>query len=147
MTRERASEILKLYEWQASGCWVARTPRPKIAAETPEEAEEIGETWRQMDGSTCRYDAVAQIAKRGYTPDPLFAGVFPCGIAYADKRREKHGDWMKVAFLPYSSLELEIRDPASDLLPRIRKDAAKIQARRGEPFEIDSCGQTVVLGE
>ena len=49
--------------------------------------------------------------------------------------------------LLFSTLELEIRAPKSDLLPIIREDAAKIQARRGESYVVSGCGQTVLLGE
>ena len=77
----------------------------------------------------------------------LFAGVYPCGVVYADKQREKGGDYARCAFLSYSSLQLQIeRDCPAVLRDEIIKDAAAIQARRGERFSISSCGQSVVLG-
>lgn len=78
--------------------------------------------------------------------DHLFVGVFPAGISYADRSREEHGDYMKVAFLPFDSLELVVYKPKSPLLALIRADAAKIAARRGESYQVSSSGQTVRLG-
>lgn len=78
--------------------------------------------------------------------DRLFIGIFPTGISYADRATEEHGDYAKVAFLSYESLELEIRRPRSPLLPLIREDAARMQARRGEDFQVSTAGQTVRLG-
>jgi hypothetical protein len=78
--------------------------------------------------------------------DRLFVGVYPAGFVYADRAREEHGDYKKVAFLPYSTLELEVRDPKSPLLALVRAHAAKIQARRGEQYVVSGAGQTVLLG-
>lgn len=76
----------------------------------------------------------------------LFAGVFPAGIGYCDTSKEEDGDFLSVAFLPFASLELDVRRPRSPLLPLIREDAAKIIARRGEQYQVSTCGQTVLLG-
>lgn len=77
----------------------------------------------------------------------LFSGCYPCGIVYADRHREKHGDYARLAFLPYSTLELEIEaDCPAELRVRIEADAAHIQSRRGERFQVSSSGQTVMLG-
>jgi hypothetical protein len=84
--------------------------------------------------------------RRTALPDALFIGVFPGGIVYCDRTQEEHGDYRKVAFLGYRSLELQVYQPESALLPRIRKDAAEMQAQRGRQFAISACGQTVTLG-
>jgi hypothetical protein len=77
----------------------------------------------------------------------LFIGVFPCGISYADRKVEEHGDYKRLAFLPYSSLELEwFKGCPESLRGRIIADAAKIQARRGEDFQISAVGQKIRLG-
>ena len=79
--------------------------------------------------------------------DRLFVGVFPTGISYADRSREKHGDYARCAFLPFGSLKLEIEhDCPAALRALIVKDAAKIQARRGEQYVVSGSGQTVLLG-
>lgn len=79
--------------------------------------------------------------------DRLFIGVFPGGISYADCHREEHGDYAKLAFLPFDTLQLEIKqDCPADLRTRIEADAATIQSRRGESFQISGCNQTVMLG-
>jgi hypothetical protein len=79
--------------------------------------------------------------------DRLFIGVFPCGISYADRKVEEHGDYKRLAFLSYSRLELEwFKGCPESLRGQIIADAAKIQARRGEDFQISTVGQTIRLG-
>jgi hypothetical protein len=79
--------------------------------------------------------------------DPLFSGVFPTGISYCDRRVEEHGDYKRCALLSFSTLELDIRKGcSSDLKARIIEDAAKIQARRGEQYQVSGSGQTITLG-
>jgi hypothetical protein len=39
--------------------------------------------------------------------DRLFIGNYPCGIVYADRHNEEHGDYKRLAFLPYDGMELE----------------------------------------
>ena len=78
----------------------------------------------------------------------LFAGIFPCGIVYADRRCEIDGDYATCAFLFYRTLALEFDASCpDDLRPYIEADAALIQVRRGEDFQVSACGQTVRLGE
>lgn len=77
----------------------------------------------------------------------LFIGVYPGGIVYADRLREKHGDYARLAFLPYDTLRLQVEaDCPPELIPRIQADAETMQSRCGEAFQISSCGQTVILG-
>lgn len=76
----------------------------------------------------------------------LFIGVYPAGLVYADRAIEEHGDYAKVAFLSYASLELTVYRDRSPLLPLVREDAARMQARRGEEFQVSTAGQTVRLG-
>lgn len=86
---------------------------------------------------------------RDEVTERLFIAVFPTGIGYADRKRERHGDYMQLAFLPFSSLELEWAKNTTvpaNLRAAILKDAAKIQAKRGEQFSVSASGQTVKLG-
>jgi hypothetical protein len=76
----------------------------------------------------------------------LFIGLYPAGIVYADKRREVHRDWKRVAFMSYRKLLLEVDDEYSDLLPLIKEHAAQIQALKGCEYTVSTCGQTVLLG-
>ncbi len=78
--------------------------------------------------------------------DPLFIGCFPTGLSYADKRREVGGDWLRVAFLPFNILALEVFDEGSDLLPAIKADAAIMAAMKGKEYQVSTSGQTVLLG-
>ena len=48
---------------------------------------------------------------------------------YADRAIEEHGDYAKVAFLSYASLDLTVYCDHSPLLPLVREDAARMQAR------------------
>lgn len=80
--------------------------------------------------------------------DRIFCGVYPCGLVYADRSREKHGDYVRLAFLPYHTLELELeRDCPAELRADIEASAAAMQAKRGQPFAISTTGQYVRLGE
>lgn len=79
--------------------------------------------------------------------DRLFIGIYPTGIAYADRQREVAGDYQRLAFLSFATLQLDIESFCpTDLALRIRADAVSIQARRGEAFQISTAGQTVRLG-
>lgn len=40
--------------------------------------------------------------------DRLFIGWYPGGIVYADRKRERHGDYAPLAFLAYDTLELSV---------------------------------------
>jgi len=77
----------------------------------------------------------------------IFAGTFPGGVVFADRTVQQAGDYQRLAFLPYRSLELEIeKDCPPELAEEIRLAAAPIQERRGGEFRISATGQTVVLG-
>lgn len=81
--------------------------------------------------------------------DRLFIGVFPTGFSYADKKRERHGDYMTLARLPFSTLELEWAPKTTvslGLREEIIRHARGIQARRGEEYQVSTSGQTVTLG-
>ncbi|MDR5727276.1 MAG: hypothetical protein RB191_07390 [Terriglobia bacterium] len=77
----------------------------------------------------------------------IFIGIYPAGIVYADRTVEIDGDYARLAFLPYSTLELEFsRTCPAELKSEIRDSAALIQAKRGQAFRISECGQSVMLG-
>lgn len=81
------------------------------------------------------------------TNERIFAGIFATGISYADRRREKHGDYAPLAFLAFDTLTLRFeRDCPPDMRREIAADAQGIQDRRGEAFQISTSGQTVTLG-
>lgn len=77
----------------------------------------------------------------------IFVGAQPAGIVYADRQREVDGDYARLAFVSFKTLEVEFarRCPA-ELRAEILSDAAKLQARRGEKYPVDACGHTVTLG-
>lgn len=89
----------------------------------------------------------------------LFIGNYPGGMVYADRSREKHGDYARVAFLPWNSLVLQV-EPGADpsLVALAEQSAAAYQSRRGQLHALSAtalrdadgnligCGQTVRLG-
>lgn len=78
----------------------------------------------------------------------IFVGVFPAGIAYSDRQQEVNRDYKRLAFLPYATLELQLRDDCPDHLARdIESHAAAIQMRRGLHLRTSQCGGSVLLGE
>ena len=77
----------------------------------------------------------------------LFAGIYPCGIVYADKGREIGGDYAKLAFLPFGKLVLDVEKNCPAIMREIiEKDSAKIIAKKGKHYQISTSGQTVLLG-
>lgn len=76
----------------------------------------------------------------------LFIGIYPAGIVYADRAKEEHGDYRKIAFLPYDTLSLVVYVPGHDLLPDVETHAAIIAKRKGKKFATDKCGHYVTLG-
>jgi|TARA_R110002012_G_scaffold256500_1_gene436694 hypothetical protein len=77
----------------------------------------------------------------------IFVATMATGIGYADRTREEHGDWKRLAILFYSDLRAEIEpDCLPDLAQQIREHMAPIQARRGEQYQISTSGQTITLG-
>ncbi len=78
----------------------------------------------------------------------VFIGNYPAGLIYADRCRKKRGDYAQLAFLSYFTLKLDIEPDCPDILrPYIEEHAATLQARRGEPYQVSSCGQYVILGD
>jgi hypothetical protein len=78
----------------------------------------------------------------------LFIGTMATGISYADRSREKHGDYMTIARLPFSTLKLEWSPGrhSQALRDLVAEHAAKIIAREGEEYPVSSSGQTITLG-
>ena len=72
----------------------------------------------------------------------LFIGVYPEGWLFCDRSK----DYKQIAFQSFRSLELEISDPSSSLVPLVKEYAEKMQARRGEKYIVSGSGQYVMLG-
>lgn len=77
---------------------------------------------------------------------PLFIGIYPGGIIYADRRHDDPAtrDYKRIAFLDYGTLHLSINDPDSDLLPAVKADAATYKA--GARLQVSTAGQYITLG-
>lgn len=77
----------------------------------------------------------------------IFVAIFSTGISYADRLREEHGDWKRLAHLFFSDLHAEIaKDCPPELRKQIEANMATYQARKGEKFQISTSGQTITLG-
>jgi hypothetical protein len=77
--------------------------------------------------------------------DRIFIGKYPAGLVYSDRKRERAGDYAKLAFLPYSTLKLEVeKDCPTDLRAQIEQHAA--QYKPGQVLQVSTAGQTVTLG-
>lgn len=84
-----------------------------------------------------------------FLENAILIGGYSEGIVYADKRVEEDGDYKRLAFLPYDTLELEFRGEccSKETKEFIRRKAEEIIKRRGERYEITTSGQWVILGE
>ncbi len=80
--------------------------------------------------------------------DRVSAATFPTGIYYADRTVEVKGDYKRLAFLPFDTLELEwiAKRIPPDVRDYIERDAAKIQTHRGQNYQTSQAGQNVMLG-
>ncbi len=77
----------------------------------------------------------------------IFVGAFPAGISWADRQREEHGDWARLCFMPYATLEAEFsKSCPQELRTEIEEQVADFQAKRGQQYQISTAGQTVLLG-
>ena len=92
------------------------------------------------------YRAIGKELSESAIKSRLFMGVYPCGIVYADMAIEEHGDFKRVAFLPYSTLVLDVDAPKSPLMPAVLDDVKRMQALKGTEYRVSECGQTVLLG-
>jgi hypothetical protein len=117
------------FRWSPTiGAWQAyRNPHTTQTAQ-----KEAG-----IDGQAERKEAIKS----------LFIGSYPCGIVYADRSQEVGGDYKRLAFLPYRELELQFQPDCPEVFREIiRQDASEIQAKRGQQYQVSTCGQTVLLG-
>lgn len=82
-------------------------------------------------------------------PNPaIFCGIFSTGVVWADRTRERDGDYVRLAFLPFDTLELNLApDCPEGWVAEIKAVAARVQARRGQDYQISTSGQTVRLGQ
>lgn len=81
----------------------------------------------------------AKTERQAMRDDPkrrLFIGCYPTGWMYCDRLVQKDGDYRRVAFLPYSSLVLEVETQCpAVLLPLIEANAADMQGRKGQQYQ------------
>lgn len=76
----------------------------------------------------------------------IFSGVWPTGIGYSDRKHEEHGDYKKLAHLSFETLEITWYTKDPELVKWIQDDAGKIQARKGEQYQVSQCAQYITLG-
>jgi len=77
--------------------------------------------------------------------DRLFRCTMATGFSYADQTREVRGDYKRLAFLPFSTCELEIEpDCPPELREMIEEDALNYWV--GKVVQTSSSGQTITMG-
>lgn len=120
--------------------------------------DKVAAPWVTRAGPEHLSDEEAEHFERLRLSPRLFMGVYPCGIVYADRGVNEGGDYARVAFLPFATLEIEWKRPTSPLRELVVRAAAELQAQRGELFATSAtaargadgrllgCGQTVRLG-
>ena len=80
-------------------------------------------------------------------PDPVFLCIMPTGWWWSDRTREEDGDYVQLAFLSFSTLELKVFNSCPDeWRERITSKAAEFQSMKGQEYQISSSGQTIRLG-
>lgn len=76
----------------------------------------------------------------------IFCCCMTTGWVWSDRRRERHGDYVRLGYMSYERLVLELeKDCPKDLAMMILEDAARLQERRGERYRIAG-NMTVTLG-
>lgn len=81
------------------------------------------------------------------TDERLFICNHSTGIGYADRTRERNGDYQVLAHLFYSDLRTEIEDDCpADLRALIETHMASIKLRQGQQYQVSTSGQTITLG-
>ena len=80
--------------------------------------------------------------------DPrFFVGQFSTGLGYADLSKEVDGDYKKLAFLSFSTLELVVEKGCPpDLRVQIEVHAKSLQDRRGERYPTSTSSGYIILG-
>jgi hypothetical protein len=77
----------------------------------------------------------------------LFAGVYPTGVYYSDRRLDVNGDFKRLAAIRFRDLSYYFNDGVSENMRRIiQADIDRIIAMKGQEYSIDACGHTVTLG-
>lgn len=80
-------------------------------------------------------------------PDRLFCCCMPTGWVWSDREVEEHGDYRRLAYMNYGTLELDLEPRVpKELERRIMADAFELSQRRGERYAI-ACNITITLGE
>lgn len=113
----------------------ALTPSDDASEETPSIPEDVSTLRDEIHG----IDPLGQ--------DRIFACIAATGIVYTDRRTMVDGDYKRLGFLPFRTLEPDVEDDCPETLATtIRGRMARIQARRGESYQVSTSGQTIVLG-
>jgi|LSQX01.3.fsa_nt_gb hypothetical protein len=77
----------------------------------------------------------------------LFIGVYPTGWSYSDKTNASSGDFKRLAFQYFDTLELKVYDDKdANKIELIKLLADKNVKMAGEYYQITSSGQKIKLG-
>lgn len=131
----RASRLHKEADELDRRAWAIENPQiiAEIRAERAQERQQLRETEKAQ--------------RKGMTLEQrLFVGKYPNALVYGDMAREKNGDFLRVANLYYSDLTVKIYEEKSPLLPMVLADIERVQAMKGQQYQVSASGQTVLLG-
>lgn len=93
-----------------------------------------------------RYKEFGRVLRAEAVKSRLFIGTYPCGIVYADRYKEEHGDYKRLCFLPFNGMEPDWSIGSHHpLYAAILRDVRAMQARDGQEFQVSTAGQAVRL--
>jgi hypothetical protein len=91
-------------------------------------------------------DYLTEVQKAAMIGARVFCGCYPTGLVWSDKHNQKAGDYKRLAYLNYATLQLDVeKDCPEELATWIRESAAKVQAKRGQAYSIAG-NASVILG-
>lgn len=115
-----------------------------IEADGPALLEARIATRRAQDAAERK--AAKAALKSGPLAARLFQGVYSCGMVYADRAVERDGDYRRLAFLPYDTLQIEYENDCPELWrPFLEQKVAEMLARAGQPFALAQ-NMSITLG-
>jgi len=78
----------------------------------------------------------------------IFCGCLTTGFIWADRWHERHGDYVRLAYMNYRTLELEIEKGCPAILvPDIKADAEALQAMKGQRYPLTATNEVTLGGE
>ena len=143
----KINKYIPLYVVQSSYPW-ARGWEDVTASHDRKEARANLRDYRLNEPAYSHRLITRREPNPAYLPERIFCGVFATGLSYADREKEEGGDYKRLAFISFSTLTLEVEKSCpAELRPYIERNAKLLQNKRGQEYQVDTCGHTVLLGQ